>query len=306
MFTAWDSLHTQYYPTIPPIMADDMVAPVIFECDATGLYTAAPGAEVPSAFAAVVFPTEVPYYDSTGVYPWAAPLSRGGTAISFVEKQVFSYRYDLVPGESKKLETYYVLTGSYPSSSDGPEEELYDVVYSLLSWPAPAISLSPDQGVGAFTIEGQGFCWNSDITITWDGTLIPRAISSDWAGEFSAVVPVPEQTEPGTYTVDARDDNSNSASATFTVPDMTGPQGSQGIPSLLGRQGERGAQGPQGEQGAQGPQGEQGAQGPQGEQAPQDPRGEQGGMDLYVVAIIVALIGSIVAVCAVIRATRRT
>ncbi|MFC2000806.1 hypothetical protein ACFLXE_08680, partial [Chloroflexota bacterium] len=66
------------------------------------------------------------------------------------------------------------------------------MVYSILSWPAPAMSLSPDQGVGAFTIEGQGFSWNSGITITWDGTPIPGATSSDWADEFSAVVSVPE------------------------------------------------------------------------------------------------------------------
>jgi hypothetical protein len=120
-----------------------------------------------------------------------------------------------------------VFTGGYPSSSYGPEEELYDVVYSLLSWPAPAINMSPDEGVGAFTIEGQGFRWNSEITVTWDGMPIAGATSSDWAGEFSVVVSVPEQTEPGNHTVTASD-GVNSASATFTVSNMTGPQGEQG------------------------------------------------------------------------------
>ena len=220
MFCAWDALHEQYYPTIPPIMADDMAAPVIFECDAAGVWSA----EAPGAFGAVVFPTEVPYYNSTGAFPWWA---RRGTAFSIGNELIFSYRYDLAPGESKTLETYYVFTGSYPSSSYGPEEELYGVVYSLLSWPAPAISLSPDEGVGAFTIEGQGFTWDSEITITWDGTPIPGATSSDWAGEFSAVVSVPEQTEPGNHTVTASD-GTNSASAIFTVPDMAGQAANMG------------------------------------------------------------------------------
>lgn len=214
MFSTWDSLREQYFPTIPPIMADDMAAPVIFECDAAGLHSA----EVPGIFAAVVFPTEVPYYDSTGVYPYQA---RRGTAVYFADRQIFSYRYDLAPNESKMLETYYVFTGSYPSSSYGPEEELYDVVYSLLSWPTPAISLSPDEGVGAFTIEGEGFIWNSDVTITWDGTPITGATKTGWDGKFSTIVPVPDQTTPGTYTVEASD-GTNSASVTFTVP---GPGG---------------------------------------------------------------------------------
>jgi len=117
MFCAWDALHEQYYPTIPPIMADDMAAPVIFECDAAGIASA----EAPGAFGAIVFPTEVPYYDSTGIYTDQACQARHGTALFFAHPdhngQVWSYRYDLAPGESKTLEIYYVFTGSYPSSS---------------------------------------------------------------------------------------------------------------------------------------------------------------------------------------------
>jgi hypothetical protein len=231
MFYTYDSSEEAYYPTIPPIMADDMAAPVIFECDAAGYRSA----EAPGAFGAVVFPTELPYYDSTGGIPDQACQVRQGTALFFAfpdyNGQVFSYRYDLAPGESKTIEIYYVFTGGYPSSSYGPEEELYDVVYSLLSSPAPAISLSPDEGVGAFTIEGQGFSWNSDINITWDGTPIAGTTSSNWAGEFSVVVPVPEQTEPGNHTVTASD-GVNSVSAVFTVPDMTGPAGADATSGL--------------------------------------------------------------------------
>jgi len=224
MFYTYDSSEYAYYPTIPPIMADDMAAPVIFECDGAGYYSA----EAPGAFGAVVFPAEVPYYNSTGVYPDQACQVRRGTTLFFAypdhNGQVFSYRYDLAAGESKTIKIYYVFTGGYPSSSYGPEEELYDVVYSLLSWPAPAISLSPDEGVGAFAIGGQGFTWNSKITITWDGTPMSSATTTDWAGKFSAVVSVPEQTEPGDHTVTASD-GINSASATFTVPDMIVPSG---------------------------------------------------------------------------------
>jgi hypothetical protein len=212
-------------------MADDMTAPVLFECDAAGYYSA----EAPGAFGAIVFPTEVPYYDSTGVYPDQACQARHGTALFFAHLehngQVFSYRYDLAPGESKTIDIYYVFTGGYPSSSYGPEEELYDVVYSLLPHAAPAISLSPNEGFGTFTIEGTGFIWNSDVTITWDGTPIAGATTTEWDGEFSAMVSVPTQTTPGTYTVTASD-GTNSASTTFTVPDMTGPAGAD-APSVL-------------------------------------------------------------------------
>jgi hypothetical protein len=245
MFYTYDSSEEAYYPTIPPIMADDMAAPVIFECDAAGYRSA----EAPGAFGAVVFPTEVPYYDSTGGIPDQACQPRRGTALFFASPdyngQVFSYRYDLAPGESKTLETYYVFTGGYPSSSYGPEKELYDVVYSLLSWPAPGISLSPDQGVGAFTIEGQGFLWNSEIAISWDEKPIAGAASSDWAGEFSVVVSVPEQTEPGNHTVIASD-GTNSAYAIFTVSNVTGPQGPQGEQGIQGETGPAGANAPSG------------------------------------------------------------
>ncbi|MFC2000583.1 collagen-like protein [Chloroflexota bacterium] len=237
-----DRSDNKYYPTIPPIMADDMAAPAIFECDATGYYSM----ESPGAFGAIVFPTELPYFRGTEVFPEQLSRAHQGTALYFAHPghngQIFSYRYDLAPGGSKTIEIYYVLTGSYSNSSYGPEEELYDVVYSLLSWPIPAISLSPDQGVGAFTIEGQGFRWNSEITITWDETPIPGGTSSEWAGEFSAVVSVPEQTEAGNHTVTVSD-GTNSASAIFTVPDMTGPAGDTGPP---GPAGDTGPSGPAG------------------------------------------------------------
>jgi len=271
-----DRSDNKYYPTIPSIMADDMAAPAIFECDATGYYSM----ESPGAFGAIVFATELPYFRGTEVFPDMLSRAQEGTALYFAHPghngQIFSYRYDLAPGESKTIEIYYVFTGSYSSSSYGPEEELYDVVYSLLSWPAPAMSLSPDQGVGAFTIEGQGFRWNSDITITWDGTPIPGAAGSDWAGEFSAVVSVPEQTEPGNHTVIASD-ATNSASATFTVPDITGPAGSAG-PS-----------GPAGDTGPSGPTGDTGQSGP------------AGGIGLSIAAIVLAAIAVVASIYTLVR-----
>jgi hypothetical protein len=120
------------------------------------------------------------------------------------------------------------------------------------------IVLTPSSGFASTTITGSGFSDNSKITITWDGTTIPSipsAVTTDTTGNFTALISVPTQTEPGTHTINATDEDGNWATATFTVTDMTGPKGD------TGEQGPTGPQGPKGENGTQGQQGPQGSPG---------------------------------------------
>jgi len=120
----------------------------------------------------------------------------------------------------------------------------------------PYLALTPDAGFAATTLVGGRFVANSPITITWNGehiATVPSLLTTDSHGNFTAIITVLNPTEPGLYTVTATDQEGNNASATFTVIDMTGPQG------LQGEQGEQGVQGPQG---LQGEQGEQGASAP--------------------------------------------
>ena len=104
-------------------------------------------------------------------------------------------------------------------------------------------SLAPDTGFAATTIEGGGFAANSKITITWDGTPIPTVPSpliTDENGNFTAIISVPTQTEPGAHTVRATDEEGFWAEATFTVLDMTGPQGPKGDTGDTGPKGDTG------------------------------------------------------------------
>lgn len=102
------------------------------------------------------------------------------------------------------------------------------------------LSLVPDTGFAATTIEGGGFAANSRITITWDGTPIPTVPSSlitDENGNFTATISVLTPNEPGPYTVGATDEEGNEASAAFTVLNMTGPQGPAGEAGPAGEKG---------------------------------------------------------------------
>jgi hypothetical protein len=163
------------------------------------------------------------------------------------------------------------------------------------------LALTPDTGFAATTLVGGRFAANSQITITWNGehiATVPSPLTTDSHGNFTAIITVLNQTEPGLYTVTATDHEENKASATFTVIDMTGPQGPQGP---QGEQGEQGVQGPAGPQGEQGEQGVQGPAGPQGEQ------GEQGApapTEVVWASIIIAIIA--IAIAAYLLITKKT
>lgn len=160
-----------------------------------------------------------------------------------------------------------------------PSHEVYAQVP-----PPPRIYLSPTSGFSTVTIAGSGF-YDGEISIYWDGEPIPTVPAPLYAtqGNFTAIISVPTQTDPGEHTVTARDQQGTTASAIFEVVDMTGPQGPRGEQSPAGEQGPTGEPGAQGEPGPPGPTGEQGPPGLPG------PAGEQGAQGLSIAAIALAL-----------------
>ena len=132
-------------------------------------------------------------------------------------------------------------------------------------YAAPTISLSPNTGFSTIMVSGINFSSviNNNVTIYWEGSPIPTfptKFVTDY-GEFSAIINVPYQTEPGFYNITVIDSQGLQASAIFTVINMTGPQGFQGDTGPQGPQGETGEKGEAGDQGSPGEQGEQGVQG---------------------------------------------
>ncbi len=163
---------------------------------------------------------------------------------------------------------------------------------------APRITLTPSSGFAATTVYGTGFV-GGQVYISWAGTRLPTVptqvnvtvATGAQLGTFTAIITVPTQTKPGEYVVTAQDERGTSATATFVVIDMTGPQGSQGPQGPVGSSGPQGPSGPQGSAGAQGPRGEPGPQGPQGPPGEQGPPGGTGaGAGMSIIAIILAVI----------------
>ena len=171
-----------------------------------------------------------------------------------------------------------------------------------------SIELTPTSGFATVTIEATGLnSW--DMIIYWDNDAIPAIISSQRDDGFTAIISVPTQTNPGNHQITVKDGYST-ASAWFTVIDMTGPAGPsgaigpQGIMGLPGDQGDQGLIGLQGVQGDPGPigpegpsgdaagQGEQGEPGPPGENGEPGPPGPAGGVS--IAALLLALLALII------------
>lgn len=111
---------------------------------------------------------------------------------------------------------------------------------------APILDLIPDTGFSSTTVVGSGFATDSKVTFMWDNTVtpaVPSPLITDSNGSFTAIISVLTQNNPGPHTVKATDESGNWATATFTVIDMTGPQG------LQGQEGDTGPQGPEGPSG---------------------------------------------------------
>jgi len=177
------------------------------------------------------------------------------TAVS--EMVHFNGNVTLDPGQTSQVfdQYLYFFTGTGWQKT----KAFYD------SMAVNRVALMPSTGFASTTVSGSGFSGNSSVTITWDGITIPsipNPTTTDATGSFVAMISIPTQTAPGTHTVNATDESGNWATATFTVVDMTGPQGSTG---LQGQQGPKGDTGLQGSTGPQGPKGDTGPQGPTGE-----------------------------------------
>lgn len=162
---------------------------------------------------------------------------------------------------------------------------------------SPSISLSPSSGFSSIMVYGTGFSPSSSITIYWDGNSIPNIPSpliTNFLGEFTAIINVQNQTDPGFYNVTAIDSLGGQASAFFTVVNMTGPEGPKG---------DTGPQGPEGTSGEKGDTGEQGISGEKGEKGDQGPSGQMGLFEEVIV--VFALIFSILSLLLIYFHTRK-
>jgi len=147
---------------------------------------------------------------------------------------------------------------------------------------APVISLYPSSGFSTIMVSGTGFSPSSTITIYWDGNStpnIPTPLITNFLGDFTAIINVPNQTKPGFYNITAIDSLGGQASFLFTVVNMTGPEGPKGDTGPQGPEGTSGEKGDTGEQGIAGEKGEKGDQGEQG------PAGQMGILEEVIVAI---------------------
>jgi len=94
------------------------------------------------------------------------------------------------------------------------------------------ILLTPDTGISTITIEGSGFATNSAITIYWNSEPIPTLplhVITDNTGAFTCIITAYDQTHEGDHEVKAIDEAGTTALATFTVVDVQGPPGEQGL-----------------------------------------------------------------------------
>jgi len=197
----------------------------------------------------------------------------------------------------------------FPPTYPGPNQWEGDVptlVHNALLWtvPEPMLELVPDTGFASTTIVGSGgFAANSNITITWDGTpipTVPQLITTDEYGNFTAIISVPTQNDPGLHVINATDEYGRSAEITFTVVDMTGPKGDKGDTGATGPAGATGATGPQGPQGETGATGATGATGPKGETGETGPAGEVS-MTYIAVPAVLSVLAIVIAVFAIVK-----
>jgi len=168
------------------------------------------------------------------------------------------------------------------------------------------LSLVPDTGFASTTLTGS-LAPNSLVTVTWDGTEIPTVPSplvTNEYGEFTAIISVLTPTEPGPHTVVATDEMGNSAEATFTVVDMTGPQGEAGPQGptgptgLTGPKGDTGPAGPKGDTGTAGSKGDTGATGATG---PQGPQGSAAPIEYVAASVVLAIIAIVIAAYGIVK-----
>lgn len=195
------------------------------------------------------------------------------------------------------------------------------------------ISLSPESGLGAISIEGSGFNPGSGITVFWNDKrvpTVPTTVSADNNGNFTAIVSVPD-TKAGDYTVKVMDSSAEARTATrkFTVPSIVptgdaaagkpgpagppgppgpaGPAGKDGAPGKAGKAGEAGKAGPAGAAGPAGPAGAAGPAGPAGAAGKTGAAGAQGAPGtpanntLVIIALLVSIVAVIIAIASMVK-----
>ncbi|UCH43387.1 MAG: hypothetical protein JSW16_02270 [Dehalococcoidales bacterium] len=166
----------------------------------------------------------------------------------------------------------------------------------------PTITLNPNPGSPAAPIVVVGLDYpvgdgGYPVYIEWDddsaftdpkviNPVYPQVVYTDWLwGEstgFWAIITVPSAaTTLGQFWVRAYADLGDGATETslpvqFSIVEIVGPQGPQGLPGPVGLTGETGPAGPPGESGPPGPPGPPGPAGEQGAAGGQGPAGEQG------------------------------
>ncbi|MGD0995330.1 MAG: hypothetical protein ABR909_07380 [Candidatus Bathyarchaeia archaeon] len=119
------------------------------------------------------------------------------------------------------LENIVSSTGQAESGTTGAGVGSW--LATLVTFPAaPSITLTPSSGQpgDVITISGSGFAVNSPMTATFDGTSVTLSgtTTTDDTGSFKATFTVPATATPGSYTVNATDNQGTSAPATFVVP----------------------------------------------------------------------------------------
>lgn len=249
------------------------------------------------------------------------PTARNGLAVAVVNNRIYAIggatdwnpwtnNLNVVEEYDPATDTWRTVQPMLTSRSLLSAAAVGNKVYAIGGWGSTGnlsvteefsiqntLALTPSIGFASTTVVGSGFSNNSKITINWDGTTIPSIPSSattDATGSFTVLISVPTQTSPGSHTVNVTDESGNWATATFTVVDMTGPQGPAGL---------QGQQGPKGDTGPQGSTGPQGLKGDKGDTGSQSPATSLGDTQLALIAFPTA--ASIFALCIAVVALLR-
>jgi Tol biopolymer transport system component len=283
------------YPYMDPVWSPDGTKLLYSQIDGIWLVSAVPPYDKTHLFTTTI-PAADPVFSPDGKYVLysTGQISTPGNQIyrdiclidsngNFIAQltndSVIDYPFSWSPNGQ------YVAFGSVKSGND----DIWRA--TIVIEGVPHVTLTPSAGFASTTIAGSGFSNSSKITIAWDETIvpsIPSPVTTDANGSFTALISVPTQISPGSHVINASDDSGNWETATFTVVDMTGPQGSAGL---------QGQQGPKGDTGLQGPTGLQGQKGDTG------PKGPTGETQLVLIAFPTA--ASILALCIAVVALLR-
>ncbi len=134
---------------------------------------------------------------------------------------------------------------------------------------------------------------------------MPVSVVTDANGNFTAMITAPTSLA-GVYNITATDEYDDTASALFTVPDMTGPKGDTGAAGVgpQGATGSAGSTGATGQPGEKGDKGDTGETGPTGSPAPEVINETMLPLTSIVLAIV-ALVASLLAALLAVQLKRR-